>query len=253
MKKYLTAAVAGALISLVAGEVPAASIDIAAGAPGVLSPGLPGATVLGFDNLPVGGLPSYQFNGGALSGSGAIENTSLVGKYAQPAGDTTNFLTVSYPSAAGAVHFAFTNPENYFGLYWGSMDPYNSITFLRDNEQIATYTGTEIVGLAGLVANGDQHSTASNRYINFDLGSGFYDEVILGTTDYAFEVDNIAFGDPPVPSFTADTFGSVSTLAISTDGIVIVDAPAPIPEPGTLVVLGSSLYGLAFMRRRKAA
>jgi hypothetical protein len=126
--------------------------------------------VLDFDNLPLGGLPGYQFGGGTLSGTGAIENTSLLGKYAQPAGDTTNFLTVSYPAAAGVVHITFTNPENYFGLYWGSMDSYNSITFLKNHELIATYTGSEVASLTGLLADGDQNSPSSNRYVNFSLG-----------------------------------------------------------------------------------
>jgi hypothetical protein len=223
MKKHIALAVVTAFFSLCSRLVWATPIDIAAGAPGALSPSLPGATVLGFDDLPIGALPSYQFNGGTISGSGAIEDTSLIGKYAQPAGDTTNYLTVSYPSADGAVTFGFANPENYFGLYWGSLDSYNSITFLQNHQQIATFSGTAVAALTGLAADGDQQSPSSNRYINFNLGDAFYDEVMLSTTNFGFEVDNIAFGDPP----------------------------APISEPGTLLLLGSSMYGLALVRRRK--
>jgi len=223
MKKHIALAVVTAFFPLGSQLVWATPIDITAGAPGALSPSPPEATVLGFDDLPIGALPSYQFNDGTISGSGAIEDISLIGKYAQPAGDTTNYLTVSYPSAAGAVNFGFTNPENYFGLYWGSLDSYNSITFLQNHQQITTFSGTAIAGLTGLVADGDQQSPSSNRYINFNLGDAFYDEVILSTTDFGFEVDNVAFGDPP----------------------------APISEPGTLMLLGSSVYGLALVRRRK--
>jgi len=179
--------------------------------------------VLTFDDLPIGSLSAYQFGAGTLSGSGVDEDTSVVDRYARPAGDPTRFLSVSYPSSTGAVDLVFAKPQSYFGLYWGSMDSYNQITFLQNHNQIATYSGTDIASLTGLIANGDQQSASSNRYIEFDLRAVFYDEVILSTTDYGFEVDNIAFGDPS----------------------------SPISEPGTLLVLGSSLYGLALVRRRR--
>jgi hypothetical protein len=223
MMKYLACTAAAVFALLTSDAVRATPIDITAGSPGTLLPNELSATVLTFDDLAVGSLPAYQFSGGALSGSAAIENTSLVGKFAQPAGDTTNYLAISYPSAAGAVQLAFSSPENYFGIYWGSMDSYNTITFLRDQGQIATFSGAAIAGLTGLVADGDQQSPLSNRYVNFDFGAAFYDEVVLSTSNFAFEVDNIAFGDPPVP----------------------------VSEPGTLMLLGSALYGF-FIRRRRS-
>jgi hypothetical protein len=221
--KYLACTAAAVFALLTSDAVRATPIDITAGSPGTLLPNDLSATVLTFDDLAIGSLPAYQFSGGALSGSAAIENTSLVGIYAQPAGDTTNYLSISYPSAAGAVQLAFSSPENYFGLFWGSIDSYNTITFLRDQGQIATFSGATIAGLTGLVADGEQQSPLSNRYINFYLGAVFYDEVILSTANFGFEVDNIAFGDPPVP----------------------------VSEPGTLMLLGSALYGL-FIRSRRS-
>jgi hypothetical protein len=202
MMKYLACTAAAVFVLLTSDAVRATPIDITAGPPGALSPSDLSATVLTFDDL---------------------ENTSLVGKYAQPAGDTTNYLTVSYPWVAGAVQLAFSSPENYFGLYWGSLDSYNTITFLRDQGQIATFSGDAIADLTGLLAGGEQQSPLSNRYVNFYLGAVFYDEVILSTANFGFEVDNIAFGDPPVP----------------------------VSEPGTLMLLGSALYGL-FIRRRRS-
>src|SRR5262249_44936026 len=80
-----------------------------------------------------------------------------------------------------------------------------------------------VATLTGLVANGDQQSASSNRYIEFNFDAGFYGQVILSTTSYGFEVDNIAFGDPP----------------------------SPIPEPSTLLVFGGSLSGLALVQRRR--
>jgi len=219
MNKHRAGIVAAACLLAMFQSAQATSISVSAEIPGALLPSLPSATVLTFDDIPVGGLPSYQFNGGALSGSGAVEDTSN-GKFAQPAGDATGFLTVSYPSASGAVSLILTNPQNYFGLYWGSMDSYNSVTFLEDNQSIATYSRSDVAALAGLVANGDRQSASSNRYIEFDFDAGFYNAVSLSTTYYGFEIDNIAFGDPPVPAF----------------------------EPDTLLIFGASLLSLALMR-----
>ena len=98
MKKYLSGTVTGACLLVVFQTAQATSIDVSAESPGVLWPSLPSATVLTFDDLPVGSLPSYQFSGGTLSGSGAIEDSSVVGKYAQPAADDT---------ATAEAHFDF--------------------------------------------------------------------------------------------------------------------------------------------------
>jgi hypothetical protein len=212
--------VVAGLILLASTPVLAAAIEIIAADPGVMTPSLPSAIMLSFDDFPVGGLPSYLFNGGSLTGTGAVVDTSLVGRYAQPAGDATNYLSVSYNSKAGAVDFSFSDLQNYFGMYWGSIDSYNSVSFLRNHVQLATFSGTDVVSGSGLLANGGWQSSLSNRYVNFYLGSIFYNEVVLSTTDFAFEVDNVAFGDPPV---------SVS-------------------EPNSFPLLAFSLFGIALMR-----
>jgi hypothetical protein len=202
-------------------EARAAPITVTAEAPGILAPSVSAATVLTFENLPVGALSSYTFEGGTLAGAGAILD-STVSHAAQPFGDATKYLAVSYAAPTGSVSLSFSSPQNYFGLYWGSIDDWNSITFFNGNAQIASFSGADAAGLTGLLANGDQQSFASNRYIEFDLEDAFYNDVVLATTSWNFEIDNIAFGDPP----------------------------ALIAEPGTLPLLGLVLPGVALMRRR---
>lgn len=175
----------------------AAPINISAGDPGTVLPSYGSATLLNFDELSVGPLPLYQFNGGTLSGSGAIEAQSQANMFAQPDGIVGHFLTVSLQAPAGSVKFSFLQPENYFGLYWGSIDPYNWVTFSYQGTSIATFSGTDIADILQLSANGQWSSSTSNRYVNFFTGDNIFDEVTLGTTNYAFEVANIAFGDPP--------------------------------------------------------
>ena len=188
----------------------------------MLTPDFLSATILSFDDLSIGVWPSYRFAGGTLSGAGAILDIWLP-HAAPPALDTTNYLAVSYPDEAGAVQLFFSTPGYYFGIYWGSLDSWNTVAFLSNHVQIAAFSGSDIATLTGLAADGDQQSLASNRYINFDLGTTFYDEVVLSTANFNFEVDNIAFGD----------------------------APVGIPEPRSLMLLGFALCGALVLSRRR--
>ena len=78
-----------------------------------------------------------------------------------------------------------------FGLYWGSVDSYNSIEFLNGSNVLATYTGANILPL--LVDNGVTNNFSSNGFVEFtNFGSAGYTEVILGSTQNAFEIDNVA-------------------------------------------------------------
>jgi hypothetical protein len=150
-----------------------------------------------------------------LTGTGVVANTSIYGVYARPAGLIGNYLAVSGLSADGAVSLAFSVEENYFGLYWGSLDPYNSITFLNDGTVVAVYSGTDIAGAVDLSPNGSWSSASSNRYIDFYTGSSFFDQVILSTTNFNFEVANIAFGDPPISVAAIAPFPSPVVLSCS--------------------------------------
>jgi len=220
MKTYICAVGAGVL-GLLSSSALAAPIAVLTGDPGILSPSDAFATVLDFDELQVGVLPTHHIDGGTLTGASAIEDTSLAGKYAQPAG-RGDYLTVSYSAAAGAIQIVFSTPQNYSFL-WGSIDAYNSITLRKDDEELATFSGIDIGNWAGLLWDGSWQAASSDRYINFYTGANFYDEVVLTTTNNGFEGANIAFGDPPVD----------------------------IPEPGSLILLGSMFSGFAVVRRRR--
>lgn len=234
--RRISAVILGALVALAPPDAVATpialsnSIVVTAGEPGALLPDYEMASLLNLDSAAPGLLPYYTFasggpNGAAtLTGTGVVADTSVNGAYAQPAGVTGDYLAVSGLSAEGAVSLTFSVEENYFGLYWGSLDPYNSITFLNDGTVVSVYSGADIAGAADLRSSGSWNSPSSNRYINFYTGSNFFDQVILSTTNFNFEVANIAFGDPPI---------------------------AAVPEPSSVVLLGSVLGAMAVARRRR--
>lgn len=181
---------------------------------GGMTTAVTGATVNTFDDIATGS-QSFTTNGIQYSGSGAVVNGSASGQYAAPPGDTSNYLTVAYRSASGSETITFDKAYNYFGLYWGSGDSYNTIAFYLDGILVEDFTATDMIGAR---ADGNQGPPGAVYANYFFTGGDAFDRIVLTSTNYAFETDNHAF--------------------------------ARIPEPETLVVLGAGLLGLGLLRRR---
>ncbi len=152
-------------------------------------------STIGDVTTSVAGASTIDFNSGCgyatCTGDFALVNGSQSGKYAQPFGINSQYLTVPNPSpTTQSATFTLGAAADYFGLFWGSIDSYNFISFYLGNSLIASYSGSDIVGQ---FANGNQLSLNSNRYINFDFGGDAYDSVKLISTGFAFESDNHAF------------------------------------------------------------
>jgi hypothetical protein len=123
---------------------------------------------------------------GIVHGSSSVSVAPFIGTL--PAhSDATNYLSVG---AHGSETITFASEQNEFGLYWGSADSYNTISFYDGNNLVASYSGTDV---APLLANGNQGSFASNGYVELsDLAP--FDKVVLTSSSNAFEVDNISSG-----------------------------------------------------------
>ena len=206
--------IAGGLIGICASAAHAVPV-ISLSASGVTTTAIAGATTINFDN----GLCGYS----TCSGNYQIVSGSVSGQYAQPAGTNSPYLTVPNPVSNGTANFSLGTQANYFGLFWGSIDTYNTISFLLNGTVVASYSGAQF---PPLLANGGQTGDMSNRYINFEFVNGeMFDAVRFTSTNFAFESDN--------HSYRAVSGGSV-------------------PAPGPLALFGLGLAALRLRGRRTA-
>ncbi|CCD91116.1 conserved hypothetical protein [Bradyrhizobium sp. ORS 375] len=142
-------------------------------------------------------------NAGIVHGSSPVS----AAPYMADGADRTNYLSIGNHAQETIT---FDSAKNSFGLYWGSVDSYNSISFYDGNKLIASYSGNDV---APLLANGGQGSLASNGYVEF-LGLAPFNKVVLASSANAFELDNVSAGfiaDQPV-KLASDISGTLTVL-----------------------------------------
>jgi hypothetical protein len=234
--KFYTVTAAFAISAAVASSVSMAAL-ISASVGGVPV----GADVYeNFDSLAgTGGLSaqglSVTFSG---TGAGAVTLPDAPGLYAAPfisgsngaqfgdlqvnGPDQTQYLT----TGIGQVTIQLAEGHEYFGLLWGSVDNYNSLSFYSGDTLLFSFTGLDV----DVMANGDQGANGT-RYVNI-FSDTLFDRVVASSTAYAFEFDNVALAIHLPPA----------EIQI---GVV--------PEPGTLALLGLGLLAGIVTRHRRTA
>jgi len=195
---------------------------------GKISPywGLPTVFMETFD-LPGGGCglnaPPQSVSGGPWG----IVQGSKSGAYAAPAGDSSCYAYAptfqgigQYPGSAlppgvtgwqSAVDINYqplvnTLPAgtylNYFGLYYGSIDNYNTLEFYSGDTKVATITGASILAACGTCHPGDQSSDSTNAFVNLYFTEDVeFTRLRFLSNGQAVEVDNLTagFDVTPVP------------------------------------------------------
>jgi len=169
---------------------PALAVTVVSNSPGAPDPGPPAGltTVADFTNPLAPGV-SNTTTGTVFTGSGSVG-----GQYAAPAGTVGNYQAV----LGGATStFTFANGLSKFSLYWGSVDDYNTLQFLRaDNTVMGTFSGLNFPP-----SGGNQPSNLTNRRITFGFtGAEAVKQVRFSSSQNAFEYDTLAAAGIPEPS-----------------------------------------------------
>ena len=169
---------------------------------------------------------------GVVHGSSSVSAAPYVGQGTQ---DGTNYLSIGGHAQATIT---FDHQQNSFGLYWGSVDAYNSIDFYDGNKLVAAYDGSDV---APLLANGGQGSFASNGYVEF-LDLAPFTKVVLHSSQNAFEIDNVSAGyldDAHVKlasavggtlTVTDKDIGDTLTASVIGDAVVTYNGSSHLPD-----------------------
>jgi len=183
---------------------------------------------------------SYTVNNGT---SGSALLSSLVG------GQTTNDaarLSFDFTSLGGNLFFNYVFASEEYNEYAGSS--YNDVfAFFLDGQNIALLPGTSTPVTINNVNLG-----ANQTYYRNNV-SGSYDTQYDGlTTVLTASALGLTAGTHHIDIAIADVMDSSydSGVFIQGGSFSDINPAAPVPEPGTVVLLGAGLAGLGFFRRR---
>lgn len=161
----------------------------------------------------------------SFSGTSGLYSGSTSGVSAAPfttSGPATNEYLVAQPK--GAVTISYASQQQYFGLLWGSVDSYNTLTFYNGSQEVGQLTGSAIT----TNANGDKGASGS-YFVNANFIGVTYNTVVATSTIPAFEFGLIS---------ASQTVQNISPAPIALPGAT----------PGGLLVL---LAGVAWRMRQR--
>jgi len=167
----------------------------------------------------VAGVTTIDFESGAPTSGLAIYSapigypTVVTGNIDPSLEDISRYLTVSTIDARGTspVTIDFANPLDYFGLYWGTPDAYNTISFFNGDTLLQSFTGDAIVSSI---------TPSGAVYANFFAEPGeSFNKVVLSDRWIAFDSDNhaykVATSEPvPEPASSLSVFAGVVAGAL---------------------------------------
>src|SRR5271165_5130108 len=182
----------------------------------------------------------------------AFQNVSTANVTRAPSGNAGFYLSTDTTTTANAISLSFSNAAGgavkTFALYWGSVDTWNTITFTDTNNGAHTFTGSNLLSTA---PNAFSFSQAPNNVtsilVKFTVDPGQYPWKTISFTSCdasnncapAFEFDNIQWVDAGTSCPT--TCGPIGPPPGS----------SPVPEPSSMLLLGTGVVSFATQLRRK--
>ncbi len=148
-----------------------------------------------FDTAPAAG---YTYTGTTF-------NTGTASFAAAPYGDDTQYAYVL--GNGTATLDTGSSLLTGLGLYIGSVDTYNTISFYGPGHTlVGSFTGDQILP----PANGNQ-GVGGSAYVNFGFSS-YVNEVVFSSSQNSFEFDDISVSAAPEPATWALMLGGVGIL-----------------------------------------
>ncbi len=190
-------------VMAMAAMAPAAATTVSIGGTPLANEGqvssVAGATTVNFNSLPNGGPQSFTF------GIASYSNLNIRSAGGTDiAGDSSPFASPTTP--IGDLTVTFSQPIVYFGLYWGSPDPANTISFFNGSAAVFSYTGQNLHDQLGVALG-----SGNAAYVNFRAGaSESYTRIVLSPAgSFPFEDDNHAFlqAVPEAGTYALTAFG----------------------------------------------
>jgi hypothetical protein len=178
---------------------------------------------------------SYHGTGDALSDAGHLEMS------ASALSDSADYRVVSYAHAGFVGDFTAATTEVFFGYsmaYDLSVSGDNPFAGFSYQWSLVDITG----GVGHLVDNGFGIFSITTGSLS-DITT---DEILLATTvgrEYRLYFDSGPFLDAQITGLGSATASLTADYGLDTES-------ARVPEPSTLLLLGSGLVGLGFVRRR---
>jgi hypothetical protein len=135
-----------------------------------------------FDAMTVG-LAPVNDTFATFSGGGVVSNGTTLLLSVAPTGDATNYLSV-HNGVTETVNLV--TPGNTLGLYWGSIDTYNTLTLFTVGGPVGgtQITGTTLDALNPAIVNG-----TTSEYVTIS-GLGTITSFTMNSTLNSFETDN---------------------------------------------------------------
>jgi hypothetical protein len=163
--------------------------------------------------IPLGTNPAVATSWGSLqlTNAGVVQN-SLGSWYAAPfnppgspggAQETTPYLAVY---ANGSATFTLNQGTDYFGLQWGSVDAYNTLTFYgKGGTLLGSIGGQQVIDDGGLTAG--SWGVGGTAYANIVSTAPIF-QVVATSSSPSFEFDNTRVAAAPLPA-ALPMFGAV--------------------------------------------
>lgn len=195
VKKFSIALVGAVIITTATNPVNAITLSL--GGTSVAGQGkfssLPNVTTIDFNDgtVPSSGIAVYSTpTSTSTSFAKVVSGHHPNLGYAQPTDDKTPYFTITRLGAntrSTPLTINFSSAMDYFGFYWGAVDPWNTVKFYKDNTLISKFTGGDVIN-KGLTSN--------SEFVNFFAAPGeSFDKVILELAPAwgGFETDNHAY------------------------------------------------------------